>query len=288
MPGERLITRCPVGCDAALVATAIVLPEGPLVRCAACGQLASQCTSDEYAAALRKWDTAGGTTPAAAAAARHDAVAGRRLRTIARLLGRGPAGLRLLDVGCSSGAFLASARALGVDAEGVELSPEAAATARAAGFRVFTGRLEDARFADGAFDAIALIELIEHLSDPRALLAECRRILRPGGIVMATTPNGASLTARALGARWEVFSLAGMGGHVSFFNPRSLALLAERTGFALARLETRHVRLAEKGRLPKPLYVLAKLAAGALDAPARLARAGHDFTAFFRARAPRG
>ncbi len=177
-----------------------------------------------------------------------------------------------------------TAQQAGLDAEGVELSPEAEQTAREAGFRVFTGRLEDARFPDAAFDAIALIELVEHLRDPRSLLEECRRILRPGGIVMITTPNAASLTARAMGARWGVFSLAGMGGHVSFFNPRSLEGLAERTGFAVARLETRHVRLAEKGQCPKPLYVAAKLTAGLLDAPARLARAGHDLTAFLRKR----
>jgi 2-polyprenyl-3-methyl-5-hydroxy-6-metoxy-1,4-benzoquinol methylase len=288
MTGERLITRCPAGCDAELLSSGIALPEGSLLRCAACGQLVSQCSVEQYESALRKWDTAGGTTPSRDAIARHDQVGRRRLRTLLALLGRGPAGVRLLDVGCSSGAFLETARQAGLDAEGVELSPEAAQTARRAGFRVFTGRLEDARFPDAVFDAIALIELVEHLPDPRALLEEGRRILRPGGIVMITTPNGASLTARAMGARWGVFSLTGMGGHVSFFNPRSLRMLAERTGFEVAKLETRHVRLAEKGQHSKPLYALAKLAAGLLDAPARFANAGHDFTAYFRALPARG
>ena len=283
MSRARFVQHCPVGCEGELVASPIHLPEGPLLRCARCGQLVSQCTEAEYRDALLKWDTAGGTRPDARSTARHDEVSRRRLETILRLLERRPAAARLLDVGCSSGAFLMAARRLGMEGEGVEISPQAAQTAREAGFRVFTGMLEDAGLADGAFDAITLIELVEHLAEPSRLLAECRRILRPGGILMVTTPNGESWTARAMGARWEVFSLRAMGGHVSFFNARSLALLAARTGFELARLETRHVRLAEKGQFPAPVYLLAKLAAGALDAPARLAGAGHDFTAFFRA-----
>jgi 2-polyprenyl-3-methyl-5-hydroxy-6-metoxy-1,4-benzoquinol methylase len=279
--GGRYVERCPVGCGGELIPTSIVLSEGPLLRCAGCGQLVSQCSEVQYAAALAKWDTAAGTRPDARSEERHEEVSRRRLAAILRLLERAAQGARLLDVGCSSGA--AAAR-MGFQAEGVEPSPEAAESARRDGFRVHTGLLEEARYPAAAFDAVTLIEVLEHLNDPRPLLAECRRILRPGGIVMATTPNAESWTARAMGARWEVFSLSAMGGHVSFFNPASLRLLAERTGFELARLETRHLRLAEKGQFPAPVYLLAKLASGLLDTPARLAGAGHDFTAFFRAR----
>lgn len=179
-PGKRLITRCPVGCAAPLVATQIALPEGPLLRCAACGQLVSQCSEDAYHAALAKWDTATGTLPDSRSVRRHAKVSRRRLHTLLSVLGRQAPGAKLLDVGCSSGAFLVAARETGLDAEGVEISPEAAAAARRAGFRVFTGLLEDAAYPDASFDAVTLIELLEHLREPRALLAECRRILRPG------------------------------------------------------------------------------------------------------------
>ena len=279
---ERFIRQCPVGCEAALVASQIVLPEGPLLRCTACRQLVSQCSEDAYRAALEKWDTTAGTVPDARSAPRHARVSRRRLQTLLSVLGHDASRARLLDVGCSSGAFLVAARALGLDAQGVEISPEAAASARRAGFRVHTGLLEEAGYPDASFDAIALIELLEHLRDPRALLAECRRILRPGGVLLATTPNGSSWTARAMGARWDVFSLRGMGGHVSFFNPGSLRLLAERAGFEVARLETRQVRLAEKGEYSRVVYRLAKVLASALDAPARLAGAGHNLTLYAR------
>ena len=284
--GGRYVERCPVGCAAALEPTDIVLVEGALLRCAECGQLVSQCTEDAYRAALAKWDTAMGTLPDGRSAARHEAVRRRWLAAILDLLGNTPSATRLLDVGCSSGAFLRTAAAVGLKVDGVEPSPEAAETARQAGFKVFSGVLEEARYPDGAFDAVTLIELVEHLREPRALLAECRRILRPGGVVMVTTPNAASWTARVLGAHWEVFSLRGMGGHVSFFNPDSLGLLAARTGFAVARLETRHVRLAEKDRNSRPVYVLAKLGVALLDGPSRLARAGHALSAFLRPISP--
>lgn len=282
----RYVQRCPVGCAGPLEPTKIALVEGVLLRCAECGQLVSQCTEEAYRAALEKWDTAAGTLPDSRSEPRHEVVSRRRLATILGLLRKAPSETRLLDVGCSSGAHLRAAAKAGFEVEGVEPSPEAAESARRAGFKVFTGLLEEARYRDGAFDAVTLIELVEHLREPRALLAECRRILRPGGVLMVTTPNAASLTAKVLGADWEVFSLRGMGGHVSFFNPASLRLLAARTGFEVTRIETRHVRLAEKDRSSRPVYVLAKVAAALLDSPSRLARAGHALTAFLRPISP--
>lgn len=281
-PTVRFVRHCPIGCGAPLVESPIVLPEGPLLRCAACGQLVSQCSEDAYRAALEKWDTAAGTLPDARSARRHASVSKRRLATLLALLGPRESPARLLDVGCSSGALLLVARDMGFDPEGVEISPEASDAARRAGFRVHTGLLEEAGYADATFDAITLVELLEHLREPRALLAECRRILRPGGVVMATTPNGASWTAAVMGARWDVFSLQGMGGHVSFFNPGSLRLLADRAGFEVSRVETRQVRLAEKGQVSAPVYRLAKLLASALDMPSRLAGAGHNLTLYAR------
>lgn len=278
----RFIQHCPIGCGAPLVESLIVLPEGPLLRCAACGQLVSQCSESAYHAALAKWDTAAGTLPDARSTRRHASVSRRRLATLMAMLGRRESPARLLDVGCSSGALLRVAREMGFDPEGVEISPEASDAARRAGFRVHTGLLEDASYADATFDAITLVELLEHLREPRALLAECRRILRPGGVMMATTPNGASWTAVVMGARWDVFSLQGMGGHVSFFNPGSLRVLAQRAGFEVSRLETRQVRLTEKGQVPDAVYRAAKILASALDMPSRLAGAGHNLTLYAR------
>lgn len=279
---QRFIVRCPVGCGAPLEATGIAQPEGPLLRCPECGQLVSQCGEDEFVRSLARWDTAEGTLPGAESASRHAQVSTRRLRRVLALLGRPAQGTRLLDVGCSSGALLMAARTMGFEAEGVEVSERAAATARRAGLKVFTGLLESARFPDASFDAETLIELIEHLRDPRPLLAECRRILKPGGILLATTPNAASWTARVMGGRWHGFSLTAMGGHISFFNPRSIGAIARRAGFEIARIETRNVRFFERGQCPAAVHGAAKIASELLNWPARLLGQGHDLTAYLR------
>lgn len=276
------ITTCPVGCSAPLASTAITLTEGRLRRCTACGQLISSATETQYQDALGRFDTLSGTLPDAKSQPRHEKNSTRRLHRIATMLGRAPSAIRLLDVGCSSGAFLMTAWRQGFRAEGVEPSTDAAQTARSAGLRVFTGYLEQARFEAASFDAITLIEIVEHLRDPLALLKECARILRPGGVVLITTPNAHSWTARAMGARWAGFSLKAMGGHISFFSPDSMRMLAARGGFSVGRIETRNVRFFERGQCTRITHAVAKIAAELLNGPARLLGRGHDLHAYLR------
>ena len=279
---ERYVTACPVGCAAPIATTDVMLPEGALLRCAECGQLLSQCTEIQYLRSLDTFDTSTGTLPDAVSVRRHETVSTRRVQKMLALLGNPPRQARLLDVGCSSGAFLMTARKLGLETMGVEPSADAAETARRAGLNVFTGFLEAARLVDASFDAATLIEVIEHLRDPRSLLAECRRVLRPGGILLVTTPNAHSWTARLMGSRWAGFSLTAMGGHISFFNPRSMRTIAERTGFDLVRTETFNVRFFERGQCPQPFYRAAKLGSELLNWPARLLGQGHDLHAYLR------
>lgn len=276
------VSVCPVGCAAALVDTGIMLAEGPLRRCVECGQLLSSASEAQYLRSLGRFDTVAGTLPDTKSLSRHEQNSTRRLKKIVAIAGRPPTSMKLLDVGCSSGAFLATACRLGFPAMGVEPSAEAAQSARNAGLMVFTGYLDQARFPDASFDAITLIEIVEHLRDARALLQECARILKPGGVVLVTTPNAHSWTARVMGARWAGFSLNDMGGHISFFNPRSMRLLAARSELQLHRIETRNVRFFERGQCSRPLHAVAKIAAQLLNGPSRIAGAGHDLHAYLQ------
>lgn len=278
----RLVTDCPLGCQAGLSPTDLVLPEGPLLRCNACDQLVSQADAQRYESSMQEFDDPRGTAPDARATARREELAHRRIRQIAALLGRAPQGMRLLDVGCSSGAFLASAKKLGCDVQGVEPATRAAESARALGLEVFNGTLQQACFDEGRFDAVTLFEVIEHLTAPIALLQEVHRVLRPGGILLVGTGNSASWTVQALGAGWDYFSIDRHGGHISFFNPASMRLAAERSGFELARVETRNVNLQDRYAGSSAAYRLTKLAAQCLNAPARALDRGHDMLAFLR------
>jgi SAM-dependent methyltransferase len=279
----RYIESCPVGCTAPLSTTDIVLAEGPLLSCNACDQLVSQISEENYLRSMQAFDDAGFNLPDARAAARRARHAASRLARIRALLGgrleRRP---RLVDVGCSRGDFVAAATASAFDAEGVEPAPQIAAAARTAGRKVHTGLLEEQKFADAQFDAVSMFEVIEHLRAPLVLLRECRRILRPGGVMLLSTGNAASWTARVMKARWDYFQTEKDAGHISFFNPRSIALLAERAGFEVAAVVTGRVRFAEKSDVRGPVYALAKIAAEALALPARFYGRGHDMLVYLR------
>jgi 2-polyprenyl-3-methyl-5-hydroxy-6-metoxy-1,4-benzoquinol methylase len=279
---SKFIENCPVGCTASFEVTDIVLPEGALLRCLACGQLVSQITEADYHRSMQAFDNAAFNLPNAQESRRRYAYARRRLARARQLLGDAPAQPRLLDVGCSRGDFVAAATQLGFAAEGVEPAAHIAEAARAAGRVVHTGLLEDQKFPVARFDVVSLFEVIEHLRAPLLLLAECRRILRPGGILIVSTGNTASWTALTMKARWDYFQIEKDAGHVSFFNPQSMALLAARAGFEVAALSTGRVRFAERSDLPGWAYAVAKLAAEGLSLPARLLGRGHDMLVFLR------
>ena len=282
MTSPRYVASCPVGCDAPLALTRIALPEGELLRCTACGQLVSQITEEGYWRSMAAFNRPDFNLPDARAAARRLSLARRRLARIQQVLGKAPADMRVLDVGCSRGSFVADALELGFRAEGVEPAPDIAAAARDAGLSVHTGLLEDQHFPDASFDALTLFEVIEHLREPATLLAECRRVLAPGGVLLVSTGNGAGWTARLMGPRWDYFQIEKDAGHVSFFNPGSISRLAQRCGFAVARIETRNVRIVTKEEVPRPVYALSKLATGPLGLAARALGTGHDMLAWLK------
>ena len=107
---------------------------------------------------------------------------------------------------------------------------------REKGLDVATGTLEDAGFADAHFDVVVLNHVIEHVPDPRALLVEIRRILRPEGLIVLGAPNAGSLMARLIGARWASFR---PGEHIWHFTPSTLRRLVESEGFRVVECEAR-------------------------------------------------
>ncbi len=281
-PVQPYLTACPVGCSAALVPTEIVVPEGPLRRCGECGQLLSQIGERGYWESMQQFDQQQFNLPAPHELERRFKVAGRRLNTIGALLKKPAAAIHVLDVGCSRGSFLAAGTRLGFNMEGVEPAASIAAAARAQGLKVRTGLLKDVGFAAASFDAVTLFEVIEHLKEPLMLLRECHRVLKPGGLLVLSTGNAASWTVAAMQERWDYFHIAKDGGHISFYNPRSIALLATRAGFEVERIETARVKFFEQGDVARWRYVAGKLAAELLNLPARLVGRGHDMLAFLR------
>jgi 2-polyprenyl-3-methyl-5-hydroxy-6-metoxy-1,4-benzoquinol methylase len=140
-----------------------------------------------------------------------------------------PARPRLLDVGCALGLMLHEASAASWEAIGVETSEFAAHYAAVhTGCQVYTGTLQDAHFESESFDVVTLMDVIEHVPWPRALIAEVHRVLRPGGVVFLVTPNFASLFVRLYGAK--AYGI-GPEEHVTYFQPSTIRQLLQANGF---------------------------------------------------------
>ncbi|TKD51731.1 class I SAM-dependent methyltransferase [Sphingomonas baiyangensis] len=158
-------------------------------------------------------------------------------RMFARLFG-GIAGDRLaaLDVGGGAGWLLGQAKAVEprlVHTQVVDIDGSAKAAAEAAGHAFFLGRIEEYE-TDARFDVILLLNLIEHVDDPVAVLAKVRGLLKPGGRILVKTPNHDSLDAR-------LFRHNSWGGlhaprHWVVFTPESFRTAATRAGLGIERL----------------------------------------------------
>lgn len=95
---------------------------------------------------------------------------------------------RVLDVGCGTGANLEMLARFG-DAEGVDISDDALAFCRERGLaRVRHGAAESLPYPDAQFDLVTALDVVEHLDDDRAGLAEMRRVLKPGGRALLFVP----------------------------------------------------------------------------------------------------
>ncbi|OIO70380.1 MAG: hypothetical protein COW19_08805 [Zetaproteobacteria bacterium CG12_big_fil_rev_8_21_14_0_65_55_1124] len=279
-----MIERCPVGCDSTIEESDIALPEGRLRRCSTCGQLFSACTVERYEHSMQEFDDEQGTFVAPESVLRQKKRIGRILKNGVKQFRNPPSRISMLDVGCSSGSVLNIAREMGFDVHGVEPAPKAAATATDNGFDVFNGFLHEAEFPAESFDLVSLFEVIEHLKHPLELANEVHRILRPGGVWLIGTGNADSWTADCEKETWEYFDIDLHGGHISFFNPASISLFAERSGFEVAHIEARRVRLVEKQHAGRLAYQASKLACEFLEIPARLLNKGHDLQVVLRRR----
>lgn len=154
---------------------------------------------------------------------------------------RDVAGLRVVDVGCGAGPGLRYLAARGAAALGLDHSRyalRAALQLSADSWVVLNDSASGLPCRTAGADVVLMSELVEHIADVRPLLDECRRILKPGGRVIVTTPN-----------LWDIRRvLAPLAGrpwsgdtdptHVNLYTPTRLAADLRRAGFADVRVRT--------------------------------------------------
>lgn len=141
---------------------------------------------------------------------------------------------RLLDVGCGYGGFLSLMRDRGWDAEGVDPSPATVAAASAKGLAVRLGTLEGFPCPEGAYRAVTLFYVLEHLPDPMSALRKAFALLEPGGALLVRVPDTTPIV-RLLHPLGLGKTLYDPPFHLYDFPPRVLERMLVAAGFGKIR-----------------------------------------------------
>jgi len=141
----------------------------------------------------------------------------------------------ILDIGCATGALLASLRDRGWSCTGAELcDPSAEYARRVRSLDVRSNPIEKAGLPDNSFDVIHASHLIEHLNDPRSFVRTVRRLLKPAGTLLVSTPNINGFQARVFGSGWR----SAIFDHQYLFSRRTLEALLVSEGFKVLHVAT--------------------------------------------------
>ena len=135
-------------------------------------------------------------------------------------------GSRILDIGCANGNKVLFFNKKGFQAKGIDLSEEATTFGRTKfGLDLHRTSIEDYTTQE-RFDAIIMLDFIEHIRNPNAWAEKVSELLKPNGVVVITTPN--FILQQMVGDNWIGFNMS--FEHLYFFSPNSIKSLIDRVG----------------------------------------------------------
>jgi len=140
---------------------------------------------------------------------------------------------RVLDVGCGSGERMRRLEPAGWECIGIDASEPAVTSGVEKGLDIRRAEATALPFPDESFDAVLMSHSIEHCQDPRRAVQEAARVLKRGGSLTVTTPNGASPIAQLFGAMWVNWDAP---RHYLVFSRSSLRNLLIDEGFDVIRV----------------------------------------------------
>jgi SAM-dependent methyltransferase len=140
----------------------------------------------------------------------------------------------LLEIGCGNGFFLEEALARGYRrVQGVEPSIAAANKARPdIAKSIIRDVLRPGVLQPDQFDVVCLFQVFDHMTDPGLVLDECRRALKPGGLMLCLNHNVSAMSARLLGERSPIVDIE----HTYLYNPQTITSIFTAHGFEVLRV----------------------------------------------------
>lgn len=143
--------------------------------------------------------------------------------------------MKTLDIGCAFGQRVCMFRNQGADAWGIDISEEAVSYGQKyRSLNLLHGSIEDSRLQANSFDCIILIDVIEHLPQPKQVILKCFELLNPGGLLVIYTPNFGCFNR--VGDSWAGFKKS--YEHILYFNCFSLGYLLKKCGFHIIANKT--------------------------------------------------
>ena len=135
---------------------------------------------------------------------------------------------KLLDVGCGNGSSMQIMKSKGWQVVGIDFDEKAIKSTQQLELDVAFSAISLSKIPNEEFNAIMMNHVVEHVSDPKKLLEECRRILEKDGLLVALTPNAHSRGHKHYRDNWRGLETP---QHLQIFSTNSLAMLAHCTGF---------------------------------------------------------
>jgi len=240
-PAASRVAPCPL-CehDDSDVFLGVHVPRGPaagdyaLRRCGACGFVYTDPRPPD-AVLTRLYDADFYFSTGWPLSAIAELVIRRIQRTRQRRVERWVPGGTLLDIGSGDGRFVDHMAGEGWDATGIDFSPAATrlARSRGGGGRFLCGSLFEQCISSRSVDVVTLWQVLEHIGEPRAFLACCHGLMRPGGVLIAAVPNIDGLSARLAGDHWWGLDVP---RHLVHYSADTLCRALVRGGFTVARV----------------------------------------------------
>ena len=127
----------------------------------------------------------------------------------------------ILDIGCCTGGLLVEAQKRGWEVSGIDPSQWACKCAkRYHGLKVVNSLIESFN-PSMKFDAITMLDVLEHVENPRKIIKKAKSMLKKDGVFCIVTPDYGSFTSRLLGKKWWGIRLA----HLSYFRENDIKRL---------------------------------------------------------------